>query len=435
MDWTLEQDEELRAACERAGGDLSLKKTKWWEELARGFPGANAKGLQQVGCEPATAAALRSAAPHCAPAPPMPPRTRAPRDVAPQWGWLARTVAVRLTVRRALRSAGCTSATYRASSTRRLPAATATHAPRRGAKSRRPTRKGGMCTLQHLLPLFFPFLSRPLPVPRPEPVPDIRTGSVAGSLATKAGYGGQRTAAARSDRTNNPVGVPSNGSAGAGSGQAGGAAARRPFSASSVRISATRQSAVGQVPASRCSYLASPYTLATHACGHVSGAGLCADRSAPPTASLLPLFPARLLLLLLLLLLVPWRQLRGAALASSHTPLLAFSKGNADRNKTDKGAAGPVSSPGGGSLTSPTRDKYDSEGAGRGGKGKGNETTKSSSPVTGGGDKEGGGGAKKGKSGDENLIVIHVCDENRGINRDFTCRKDVLLSEMAYFRS
>jgi hypothetical protein len=46
--WTLEQDEELRAACERAGGDLSLKKVKWWEELARGFPGSSAKSLQQV---------------------------------------------------------------------------------------------------------------------------------------------------------------------------------------------------------------------------------------------------------------------------------------------------------------------------------------------------------------------------------------------------
>ena len=42
----------------------------------------------------------------------------------------------------------------------------------------------------------------------------------------------------------------------------------------------------------------------------------------------------------------------------------------------------------------------------------------------------GGAAAKKGKGGEENLIVIHVCDENRGINRDFTCRKDVLLSEM-----
>lgn len=46
--WTLEQDEELRAACEQAGGDLSSKKIKWWEELARGFSGSTAKGLQQV---------------------------------------------------------------------------------------------------------------------------------------------------------------------------------------------------------------------------------------------------------------------------------------------------------------------------------------------------------------------------------------------------
>ena len=154
-----------------------------------------------------------------------------------------------------------------------------------------------------------------------------------------------------------------------------------------------------------------------------------------PTASLPPpaLLRQRLRLRLRLFLLVPWRQLRGAALASSHTPLLAFSKGNADKNKADKGGAVAGSpSPGGGSLTSPTRDRSDSEGAGRGGKGKGNETAKSGSPGTGGGDRE---GAKKGKSGEENLIVIHVCDENRGINRDFTCRKDVLLSEMAYFRS
>ena len=33
--------------CEHASGDLSLKKLKWWEDLARGFPGTNAKGLQQ----------------------------------------------------------------------------------------------------------------------------------------------------------------------------------------------------------------------------------------------------------------------------------------------------------------------------------------------------------------------------------------------------
>ena len=47
----------------------------------------------------------------------------------------------------------------------------------------------------------------------------------------------------------------------------------------------------------------------------------------------------------------------------------------------------------------------------------------------------GGKKVKGNEKGDDNLIVIHVCDENRGINRDFTCRKDVLLSEMAYFRS
>lgn len=30
-------------------------------------------------------------------------------------------------------------------------------------------------------------------------------------------------------------------------------------------------------------------------------------------------------------------------------------------------------------------------------------------------------------------IVIHVCDENRKVNKDFTCDKDVLLSQMKYF--
>lgn len=37
--------------------------------------------------------------------------------------------------------------------------------------------------------------------------------------------------------------------------------------------------------------------------------------------------------------------------------------------------------------------------------------------------------AKKG------TIVIHVCDENRKVNRDFVCRRDLLLSEMRYFRN
>ena len=33
------------------------------------------------------------------------------------------------------------------------------------------------------------------------------------------------------------------------------------------------------------------------------------------------------------------------------------------------------------------------------------------------------------------MIIIHVCDENRKINRDFTCSKSLLLSEMRYFKT
>jgi hypothetical protein len=40
--------------------------------------------------------------------------------------------------------------------------------------------------------------------------------------------------------------------------------------------------------------------------------------------------------------------------------------------------------------------------------------------------------SKKVVDGDE-LIVIHVCDENRQVNRDFKCRRSVLLTEMKYF--
>ena len=32
-------------------------------------------------------------------------------------------------------------------------------------------------------------------------------------------------------------------------------------------------------------------------------------------------------------------------------------------------------------------------------------------------------------------IVIHVCDEVRHVEKDFVCRKDVLIAEMAYFRT
>jgi hypothetical protein len=40
--------------------------------------------------------------------------------------------------------------------------------------------------------------------------------------------------------------------------------------------------------------------------------------------------------------------------------------------------------------------------------------------------------AKKGSEGEEQ-IIIHVCDENRQVNKDFKCRRSVLLSEMKYF--
>jgi hypothetical protein len=44
------------------------------------------------------------------------------------------------------------------------------------------------------------------------------------------------------------------------------------------------------------------------------------------------------------------------------------------------------------------------------------------------------GGSSK-SAGQPDLIVIHVCDENRKINRDFSCQKTLLLEEMKYFRT
>jgi hypothetical protein len=31
------------------------------------------------------------------------------------------------------------------------------------------------------------------------------------------------------------------------------------------------------------------------------------------------------------------------------------------------------------------------------------------------------------------MIVIHVCDENKKVNKDFKCPKKILLNEMKYF--
>ena len=44
----------------------------------------------------------------------------------------------------------------------------------------------------------------------------------------------------------------------------------------------------------------------------------------------------------------------------------------------------------------------------------------------------GGGQASASATGDD-VIVIHVCDDNRRINRDFYCSRDLLLTHMTYF--
>ena len=35
----------------------------------------------------------------------------------------------------------------------------------------------------------------------------------------------------------------------------------------------------------------------------------------------------------------------------------------------------------------------------------------------------------------DDMVVIHVCDENRHISRDFLCKRDILISHMKYFRN
>ncbi|EKX42245.1 hypothetical protein GUITHDRAFT_141441 [Guillardia theta CCMP2712] len=160
-------------------------------------------------------------------------------------------------------------------------------------------------------------------------------GSPDSHSCSRGGYGGRTFN--RSEKANNAPPLPS----ATGTTIAGGTVNRRPASASAVRISATRQSAVG--------------------------------------------------------------QLRGATLASSHAPVLAFSK------VQDKGKSSSASR-----EADKNQDQSSSQGQGTAGN-----------------------AANKNVRGAEceELIVIHVCDENRGINKDFTCRKDVLLSEMAYFQS
>ncbi len=45
------------------------------------------------------------------------------------------------------------------------------------------------------------------------------------------------------------------------------------------------------------------------------------------------------------------------------------------------------------------------------------------------------GSDKHGKINQKNIVVIHVCDENRQVTRDFNCRKDILMENMKYFNS
>ena len=43
------------------------------------------------------------------------------------------------------------------------------------------------------------------------------------------------------------------------------------------------------------------------------------------------------------------------------------------------------------------------------------------------------GGAASSSVNNNNVVVIHVCDENRHVTRDFCCKRDILVSHMAYF--
>ena len=54
-----------------------------------------------------------------------------------------------------------------------------------------------------------------------------------------------------------------------------------------------------------------------------------------------------------------------------------------------------------------------------------------------GGAAEGGAGGSAGSSSGGSageLIVIHVCDDNRRINRDYCCGRELLLAHMCYFQ-
>ena len=39
------------------------------------------------------------------------------------------------------------------------------------------------------------------------------------------------------------------------------------------------------------------------------------------------------------------------------------------------------------------------------------------------------------KTGQDDIVIIHVSDENRNISRDFCCKRDILVRHMKYFES
>ena len=39
------------------------------------------------------------------------------------------------------------------------------------------------------------------------------------------------------------------------------------------------------------------------------------------------------------------------------------------------------------------------------------------------------------ENSNDNMVVIHVCDETRNINKDFCCKRDILVQHMKYFEN
>lgn len=89
------------------------------------------------------------------------------------------------------------------------------------------------------------------------------------------------------------------------------------------------------------------------------------------------------------------------------------------------GTSGAIGGGGGGAGRS---------GSGGGGGGSGSGTGGATSSTSAGAGSSGGGDDGSSGGADGN-IIIHVCDENRKVNKDFVCKRSLLLAEMRYFRN